>query len=984
MIDFRSWINLSATANNDNVSSIFEADDSDAYSPDMQYIEKDPDKYAKEVEDWKAAFYKKPKTDDDPSVTVDDYPSPYEKVDVNSPAFRARQKEFLQAQIKRDKDTAIEKEVEKEYGKSLDLQPKNARQAVKNVLIKKKKAAQEKEEKAAKERQAEEKRRRKEARRQRKKDGESEPVKLTPEEKLADKKNLNLFRKEINQQIINLFGFPKSAAIDPFEKIKTGILASRKLKDTRKFIPMTDLMSTIISMMTTDGILKGLGGASRTNHAEIKNLPKSDDGTLSLEVGENGKSAVETALEKIQFNASDMADAYVQSEFKKTKSLGADEEGKQVDYDPSAAASRTRGTAAERVGRKYRMQDLSFDHIASMVARSIKALKSNNIELAQNNIEKAFESLNQEIEIAKKTGGDNYEGLAHSKDWDKLINDIQDHINKYDAEKSTEEFQKKTEDLSKKLESLSGMAEPSLPSPGFEKLWKRFSGVSKDKDEKWGSFVSPESKTFEILDPTKVQSILDIIARRAEGKPDPVPEEAPKPVFTREKEDVFRTKETPPSGLAKYQPSGYVPRKGRFPDIELHPSPWRKRKESEFPPTPPADISPLNAESFFPWNQFVIDEARTGLISKSRLKTIATQSNYQKLLKIAPELLKNIKLSADSRTFELDSKNMKNGEELEKRYLDFAEEYKKTNPNRKLTFTSWYIMQNTGLKNPSTTYNLISLLNYVLAQSGIEMGFPEQPDENYVYVPAFGTSYSDRLQKEREKSQEYQKSLEGIRQQISDMQKEDDEREKKGLKRLHVVTNTKGQSDGLLMGFNAGVPESGYHDDISAFGKPMPELAHLRQELKSKKGRLFYFTSPHEKERYYDPEADLGRSAAPSDPSHLGPRFATRITPKQFPAGSVQTYGSRKEILKDLPPEARDKYRSDKAAGLIDKKSIASPSRLVKVMEPIGGSQEEMEKFHRDLRSQPDYLSQITRTESKLNSGWKSLFEHVCYKIWSR
>ena len=87
---------------------------------------------------------------------------------------------------------------------------------------------------------------------------------------------------------------------------------------------------------------------------------------------------------------------------------------------------------------------------------------------------------------------------------------------------------------------------------------------------------------------------------------------------------------------------------------------------------------------------------------------------------------------------------------------------------------------------------------------------------------------------------------------------------------------------------------------------------------------------------------------------------------------------------KDLPPEARDKYRSDKAAGLIDKKSIASPSRLVKVMEPIGGSQEEMEKFHRDLRNQPDYLSQITRTESKLNSGWKSLFEHVCYKIWSR
>ena len=195
MIDFRSWINLSTTANNDNVSSIFEADDSDANSPDMQYIEKDPDKYATEVEDWKAAFKKKEKT-------VDDYPSPYEKVDVNSPEFRARQKEFLQAQIKRDKDTAIEKEVEKEYGKSLDLQPKNARQAVKNVLIKKKKAAQEKEEKAAKERQAEEKRRRKEARRQRKKDGESEPVKLTPEEKLADKKQL-LFERLKQKRIAN-------------------------------------------------------------------------------------------------------------------------------------------------------------------------------------------------------------------------------------------------------------------------------------------------------------------------------------------------------------------------------------------------------------------------------------------------------------------------------------------------------------------------------------------------------------------------------------------------------------------------------------------------------------------------------------------------------------------------------------------------------------------------------------------------------------
>lgn len=854
MIDFRSWINSRSTNNIDSFSI-----------EENRMVEKDPEEYEKEIEDWKAGGKQGKRPSAYKPITMAELEKERQlDLEKFQNRYRPDLAEKYKDIIKSIKNPEEREEARKSFLSTLKKAERDALIYTRKVLRDKRKA--------------------------RKQRGIEADVKEKKANK-AFKKFDNPLKRELNDQIKQKFGFPTisqqnaagySALIDPSKTIMDGILTSTKFKLAKRagrYIPYEDIFTTVVSKMclpstkvdVEDGILHGLGNSEIPLDSRIASLNR-DNGILSMEKESDGKTAVEKALLKIRDNATAMTDQYFSDEEKPSKGYGKDSEGRDVDYGQSAAVTARRFEKSQRVGEEDRMKKVHGD-IASYFVKSLNFFDQKNELMSMANFLKAKEVLEAEKERAEIEGGQ----LINANEWETILDDLKKFMNpkEGDSEESRQSFRK---DMLDKLKRLSSIAERTL-DPQTKKIYDRFTGLTSRAatEPVWGGYATIEDITFEKLTPSNIEDVLSTIERRS-------------------KEDTD------------------------------------------------------------------------------------TGQMYKKLLSYAPILLKNIKISPDKRSFVIYD------EETKKKLEDFkkTDQFKSLSPATQKALKSaqgqtyFYLMDKTGNRNHGAlmrTY--IAPLNKLFIELGERMGQAtkiEKKGKQEIIVPDYGSStYGERQAKRKEKDEAYNKETKEIIDKIKEMQKEDDDREAKGQTRLHVVANTKGEGDNLLMGFKSGIPQSGYHDDISSYGKPKGELAELRKELKSRMGKLFYFTSPTEKQ--YD--------FAEPNPSLVGPQkpILTRIEPKQFPSGTVKTYRTRREMLKDLPRSEREKYTALAQQGLIDRKKLHSPYDIVRVDEPLG-DEEALRKFHAELKDKPDYLQQIRREHRLLfKSGWKSLFEHFCHKV---
>lgn len=854
MIDFRSWINSRSTNNIDSFSI-----------EENRMVEKDPEEYEKEIEDWKAGGKQGKRPSAYKPITMAELEKERQlDLEKFQNRYRPDLAEKYKDIIKSIKNPEEREEARKSFLSTLKKAERDALIHTRKVLRDKRKA--------------------------RKQRGIEAGVKEKTANK-AFKKFDNPLKRELNDQIKQKFGFPTisqqnaagySALIDPSKTIMDGILTSTKFKLAKRagrYIPYEDIFTTVVSKMCLpsdketgeNGILHGLGNSEIPLDSRIASLNR-DNGILSMEKESDGKTAVEKALLKIRDNATAMTDQYFSDEEKRFKQYGKDSEGQDVEYGQSAAVSARRFEKSQRVGKADVPKKVHGD-IASYFLKSLDFFDKKNELMSLANFLKAKEILRVEKERAEKEGGE----LINAYEWKTILDDLEKYINpkEGDTEESRQLFKK---EISEKLKKITGRVERTL-DPQTKKIYDRLTGLTSRAatEPVWGGYATIEDITFEKLTPSNIEDVLSTIERRS-------------------KEDT----------------------------------------------------------------------------SKGQM--------YKKLLSYAPILLQNIKISADKRSFVIyDDETKKELEDFKKTpQFDSLNNATKNVLRSSQGETYFYLMKKTGLRdsgNLMRTY--IAPLNKLFIELGERMGQATKiikKNNQEIIVPDYGTkTYKQRQAKKSREKQAYNKETKEIIDKIKEMQKEDDDREAKGQTRLHVVANTKGEGDNLLMGFKSGIPESGYHDDISSYGKPKGELAELRKELKSRMGKLFYFTSPTEKQ--YD--------FAEPNPSLVGPQkpILTRIEPKQFASGTVKTYRTRKEMLDDLPKSEREKYKALAKQGLINRKKLHSPYDIVRVDEPLG-DEEALRKFHAELKDKPDYLQQIKREHRLLfKSGWKSLFEHFCHKV---
>jgi hypothetical protein len=460
---------------------------------------------------------------------------------------------------------------------------------------------------------------------------------------------------------------------------------------------------------------------------------------------------------------------------------------------------------------------------------------------------------------------------------------------------------------------ISGI-QPRGLDPTTNKMWQRFVGyTSGEGNQPFGSFGSIEDVRGEKLSPEKIKNVFDAIEDRTIAK-------LPDGTDNKSKTTFDKIKKIAPALLK---------------NVVIEPS---RRLFSIDPKT----IFPDNTKNIFDENEDISNK-NVGEVLKDFLK-----SEEKK-----PE----------------DQKSIKNARTLEK-----------LKGPRGSTF--FYLMQVVQQTNPDAIdKTTITPLTNLFKELGFAMGVPIDPSSigkkgKKADLPLMATSYDQRqasIKKARQKEkEELDDEHSRIYYKIVDMQKEDDEREKKGQPRLHIVPNTKGQDDNLLMGYNNGLPEVGYHDDISSFGEPKKELATLRQQLKALTGRLHIFTSIYDKTKID------------------GPRPITSLTLRNFPAGSTETFGSKKQMLGALPREERDKYialpptlPNVRGEQVPKRKRIYSPYDIVKYHEPIGDPVA-LKKFNDELRKNPSFLDAIMKKAHENHlvniSGWKSLFEHFVFR----